>query len=444
MAFMAHPLHKQTEPNEATAQTHLRQRQNKRMGPRPLPLHLMTALCVWRSLPFVWPNLKSAWPSSSPLSFQKISAAAKLIDSQITGDVFVNALNVEAASRLRKFINGIRAYQDYPEQRDVMEASVVWRRGTTKLRDYNPAHPTAPIILVVPSLINRFHILDLDLAPSFLRTLALHGFRPLVVDWDAPGEDENSFGLDDYVARLKEVVEFIQRPEAGGQRSGKEKISPSLQPPVSSLHLLGYCMGGLLALALASQKPHAFKTLTLMATPWDFHEPQPKLSIDLQNTFASMLDQSGHLPVDVLQSLFTAMQPMRTLEKFMRFAAVNPLSMEARKFVLVEDWLNDGVPLTSKTAKECIAGWYGNNHTAKNMWRVAGQLVDPRILPIPSYVLVPGKDTIVPPESALPLAKLLPHATLHEPMAGHIGLLAGRNALQQIWMPMIKWLKSHD
>jgi len=368
--------------------------------------------------------LKNAWPSSNPHTLQKISAAAKLIDSKINGDVFVNALNVEAASRLRKFINGIRAYQDYPEQRDVTEAPVVWHSGTTKLRDYNPAHSTAPIILVVPSLINRFHILDLDLAPSFLRTLALHGFRPLVVDWDASGENEKNFGLDDYVARLVRIVEFVQ-------------------PQASSLHLLGYCMGGLLALALASQKPDTFKTLTLMATPWDFHKPQPRLSGDVQETLGGLLEKSGQLPVDVLQGLFTAMQPMRTLEKFMRFAAVNPLSMEARKFVLVEDWLNDGVPLTAKTAQECIAGWYGDNSTAENQWHVAGKLVDPRHLSMPSYVLVPGKDTIVPPESALPLAKLLPHATLHEPMTGHIGLLAGRNALQQIWLPMIKWLKEH-
>ena len=31
---------------------------SKRQGPRPLPLHLMTALCVWLSLPIVQRNLK--------------------------------------------------------------------------------------------------------------------------------------------------------------------------------------------------------------------------------------------------------------------------------------------------------------------------------------------------------------------------------------------------
>ncbi len=76
-------------------------------------------------------------------------------------------------------------------------------------------------------------------------------------------------------------------------------------------------------------------------------------------------------------------------------------------------------------------------------WSVADRVIDPRALECPTYVLVPGKDRIVPPESALPLAKLLPHASLHEPMLGHIGLIASRNAPQQVWGPLFKWLSGH-
>jgi poly(3-hydroxyalkanoate) synthetase len=155
------------------------------------------------------------------------------------------------------------------------------------------------------------------------------------------------------------------------------------------------------------------------------------------------LQKLGILPVDIIQSLFATLQPLRVLEKFTRFAGMNQLSMEARKFVLVEDWLNDGVPLTANVARECMQGWYGDNVTARGQWKIGDQTIDPQKLTMPSYVIVPGKDKIVPPESALPLAKLLPHATLHEPMSGHIGLLAGRNAAQQIWAPLIHWLKEH-
>ena len=34
---------------------------------------------------------------------------------------------------------------------------------------------------------------------------------------------------------------------------------------------------------------------------------------------------------------------------------------EARDFVALEDWLNDGVPLALPVARECLGGWYGDN-----------------------------------------------------------------------------------
>src|SRR5262249_55897057 len=136
------------------------------------------------------------------------------------------------------------------------EAPVIWSAGTTKLRDYHPAGADLPVILVIPSLINRLDILDIDASHSLLRTLAAEGFRPLVVDWDIPGDEEEGFSLDDYMTkRLLPVFDRL---------TGAEKV-----------HVFGYCMGGLLALALAALRPERTATLTLLATPWDFHKPDP-------------------------------------------------------------------------------------------------------------------------------------------------------------------------
>lgn len=327
--------------------------------------------------------------------------------------------------------------------RDVEEAPVIWQEGTTKLRDYNPQVPDAPIVLIIPSLINRFDILDLDVAPSFLRNLAAQGFRPLVVDWDWPGNSEKEFGLSEYVtARLIPILKFISG--RGTRDQGRANSSPS---PVPRPHVLGYCMGGLLALALAALKPEAVKTLTLMATPWDFHQPDPTLGPQF-SAIADQMEptmQASHiLPVDVIQALFASLQPLQVLTKFSEFAMMDMSSMEARQFVLVEDWLNDGVPLNANVARECLRDWYGENFTARGEWHMDGTIIDPRGVKMPSYVIVPGKDKIVPPESALPLAKLLPHATLHEPMLGHIGMMASKNAASQVWAPLFHWLKEHS
>lgn len=339
---------------------------------------------------------------------------------------FESVLAHEAVARVRRFIAGVKVYRHHPAQRSKIEAPVIWQSGTTMLRDYNPRHPEAPILLVVPSLINRFDILDLDRKNSFLRALTELGFRPLVVDWNEPGEDEKNFALTEYVTqRLMPIMDAVT---------------------TGRVHVIGYCMGGLLALALATLKPTSLRTLTLMATPWDFHKPNPQIGTDFlafADQVEGYLQTTGQLPVDMIQSLFALFQPMQVVTKFMQVASLDPTSLEARHFVLLEDWLNAGVPLTAPVARECLRGWYGENLTANMKWSVDGKIVDPRMLNVQTYIMAPGKDRIVPPESAKPLAKLIPHATLHEPMMGHIGLIASSKAPQQVWAPLFKWLMAH-
>ena len=109
--------------------------------------------------------------------------------------------------------------------------------------------------------------------------MAAQGFRPLVVDWDVPGEQENNFALTDYMTkRLTPILHFIQ----------------SKHP--APVHVLGYCMGGLLALALAALRPERVKSLILMATPWDFHQPDAGIGRGFCLSLLSRLSQlfAGH------------------------------------------------------------------------------------------------------------------------------------------------------
>jgi polyhydroxyalkanoate synthase len=332
-----------------------------------------------------------------------------------------------AFDRTSAFMKGVRAYHTHATTRaDDDTVRLVWRVGTTSLLDYAPECPEAPLVFVVPSLINRFDILDLAPDHSFLRALARAGFRPVVVDWDAPGEAEKDFTLTDYVERrLLPAFDFLT---AEGR--------PCLT--------LGYCMGGLLTLALAERRPQATRALLLMATPWDMTPggDAARAMLAIAEQVEPWLDRLGYLPVPILQALFASFQPAHVLKKYLRFAELDPASTEARLFVLTEDWLNDGVPLTAPVARECLRDWYGENRPGKGEWKIGDRLVDPRQITCPTYVLVPGLDRIVTPESAKPLAALLPNATLAEPLLGHIGLLASRKAPKLVWEPMIAWMKA--
>jgi poly(3-hydroxyalkanoate) synthetase len=66
--------------------------------------------------------------------------------------------------------------------------------------------------------------------------------------------------------------------------------------------------------------------------------------------------------------------------------------------------------------------------------------VDPTKYERPVFCAIPGRDRLVPPESARPLAAAFKNVTLVEPQTGHIGMVAGTNAREALWRPFANWL----
>jgi polyhydroxyalkanoate synthase len=316
-------------------------------------------------------------------------------------------------------IAGIAAYRRHPWRRTLPDPPAIWSEGETRLLDYGGEGPP---LLFIPSLINRGHILDLDEGASLVRFLAAAGFHPLLLDWGWPGERERRFTLTDYIAgRLDRALGAVA------------------EKPI----LVGYCMGGLLALAAALREPRRLRALALLATPWDFHADDPARAAALARLLPLMEPAFalGHaLPIDWLQTLFALVDPYGVGRKYRAFATLDPESTRARRFVALEDWLNDGVPLAAPVAREALGGWYGDNTPARGNWLVAGLPVDPATLRLPTLVAAPTRDRLVPPASARPLATLIPGATLITPQVGHIGMIAGTNAETALWRPMLTWL----
>jgi polyhydroxyalkanoate synthase len=394
----------------------------------------MSAITVWLSSRAALPVLMSDWlrskpestaPAGVPLPPRLAAAVRELTDllADAAPDVFA-ALDRELRERADLFLRGLETYRHHPYERVLEDPPVVWREGTTRLLDYAPGGGIP--VLVVPSLINRAYILDLNAERSLLRHLAKHGLRPLLVDWDKPGPLERGFTLGDYIAgRLDAAF------EAAVLCAG------------APMAVLGYCMGGLLALALAQRRRREVASLALLATPWDFHAEQAGQARVL-GALAPLADVSfgplGELPVDVLQALFLSLDPLLALRKFSRFAALDPQSAEAREFVALEDWLNDGVPLALPVARECLGQWYGANEPGNGKWLVAGSPITPARFDKPSLVVVPARDRIVPPASALALAAALPRASRLDPPLGHIGMIVGGHAMREVWQPLTRWL----
>jgi polyhydroxyalkanoate synthase len=358
----------------------------------------------------------------------ELAAAARALETELAAadpEAFGAALEREIRREADAFLEGLERYRHHPYRRAVTEPPALWSEGTTRLLDYGPAGG-APL-LVVPSLINRAYVLDLAEDNSFLRFLAGRGIRPLLVDWGSPGETERRFDLTHYIAGRLEAA-----------------LEAAIGAAGAPLAVLGYCMGGTLALALAQRRRRDVAALLLLAAPWDFHagaEAQAKLLGSLAEPLAAAFATLGEVPVDVLQGLFAALDPLLALKKFARLAARDPASAEARAFVALEDWLNDGVPMALPAAREALGGWYGANLPARGLWKIAGTAVEPAKIDRPALVVVPGQDRIVPPGSARALAAALPRAQLLAPPLGHIGMVVGGRAPRAAWRPVAEWLE---
>src|SRR3546814_13235785 len=79
--------------------------------------------------------------------------------------------------------------------------------------------------------------------------------------------------------------------------------------------------------------------------------------------------------MEVLQSGFWALDPARTIRKYAAFADLPEKSDEAQGFVRLEDWANEGAPLTYAAGCDLFERLYRANETATGQWRVGGRIV---------------------------------------------------------------------
>lgn len=395
-----------------------------RLGPRPLALHLNIAIASWLNSPGALMLAKSGLlPWNESLAAEGAALAARLENAN--PEKLSRALGAETQRRFGQFIGGINAYRAHPYRRSLADPPVLWRRGAARLLDYGENAQGVPV-LFVPSLINRAYILDLSEQRSLLRWLAGRGLRPMLLDWGTPGQEERAFTLDDIVSDI-----------AGG---ALEAAARAAGRPVV---LAGYCMGGLVALPLALAQPARVSALAFLATPWDFHAgggTHKRLIGAGEPMLRATIDGAGILPTDVIQALFASLDPMLVLRKFSKFNAMNPRSAAARDFVALEDWLNDGVPLAGDVARTCLFDWYRDNLPASGAWRIGGEKVGAGRLDIPLLNIIPARDRIVPPASAVALSADAAQAEVWTPPLGHIGMIISARARKILWQPLAAWL----
>lgn len=335
----------------------------------------------------------------------------------------------ETLASLAQFFKGLQAYHQHPYQRRETNVPLFWEEGSTRVLDYgreDTGGEKVPIVLFIPSLINRSYILDLNKKRSLLGYIKSQHIHAYLIDWGEPVISELGFSCEDYICRIASIVEAVYKHHHG------QKIT-----------LIGYCMGGLMALASALQNLEKVNAVGLLATPWDFHKTRlasPALDSTAVVVVEDIIRKMDKVPKHLIQGFFYSQNPQMVYEKFSAFAELEASSREAKEFVAVERWVCDGISITSPVAKECLIDWGHYNATFQEKWKIAGESICLSDFPVPAFVAVAEHDHIVPPASSLPLASLIPSATLVRIPSGHVGMIIGKAGKNYLWNKFSNWL----
>jgi polyhydroxyalkanoate synthase len=121
--------------------------------------------------------------------------------------------------------------------------------------------------------------------------------------------------------------------------------------------------------------------------------------------------------MEVLQGAFWSLDPERTVKKFADFAALDTASAQARRFVTLEDWANEGEPLPCPAARELIEDLFGANLPGSGGWQVGGKPMSDRIA-MPALHFTAAHDRITPAAAA-------PAGDKVQIESGHVGMVVG-------------------
>ena len=287
------------------------------------------------------------------------------------------------------------------------EGEVVLRNNLIELIQYRPSTPQvqAEPVLIIPSCIMKYYILDLSPHNSMVRWLVGQGHTVHIVSWHNPDENDALLGMDDYVRDgVLAALDFIHSRDH------------------EAVHLVGYCLGGtfaaIAAAALAggdavlsthdAQDPQLpLASLSLLAAEVDYTEP---------GDMGVLIDEAQvRLLEDVMASKgFLTGKQMAASFQFLNSRDL-VWSNQTRRWLLGEQdlpndlmlWNADVTRLPAVMHSQYLRGCYLNNDLAEGRYLYEGRPISLRDIRIPVLAVGTVKDHVAPWRSVYKVHRLV-------------------------------------
>ena len=287
----------------------------------------------------------------------------------------------------------------------ITPGKVVYRNHLIELIQYTPTtdkvYPEP--LLIVPSCIMKYYILDLSQSNSMVKYLVGQGYTVFIISWRNPDASDRDLGMQDYLQ-----MGVMDALAAVKERAGAPRV-----------HALGYCLGGtFLSIVAAAMGRHTrmaqnqtagrraedrsmerlpeLASVTLLAAQTDFSEPgEMGVFIDDEQlkTLRQQMDLKGYLSGSAMAGSFQFLN-MRELV-FTRNTRRYLLGHEEADFDLMS-WNSDLTRLPARMHSEYLSSLFLNNALATGKYRVAGQGIALMDIHAPMLVVGTTRDHVSP------------------------------------------------
>ncbi|MFQ3582852.1 MAG: alpha/beta fold hydrolase [Chloracidobacterium sp.] len=308
----------------------------------------------------------------------------------------------------------------------------VYQENKLRVLGYEPARkrrkPAAPV-LIVNSLVNKYYILDLTPGKSFVAYLAGEGIPVYMIDWGVPDAGDARLTLAHHVNQY--LAHSVEAVCADAQA---EQVA-----------LLGYCMGGTLALMYTALHPARVRGLALLATPVDFNN-DAILNLWTRRDYFDvdkLVDTLGNPPEQLLQSTFMMMKPTKNLTKYVDLLQNAENDDFVETFLAFDYWVNDVVSLPGETFRQFVKWCYQENQLVQGKLKLGRRVVRLEQITVPLLNVVANHDDVVPrvsSEALMPLVGSQKKALLAV-NGGHHGLSIGKSAVDVVWPGIARWVR---
>jgi polyhydroxyalkanoate synthase len=268
----------------------------------------------------------------------------------------------------------------------ITPGKVVYRNDLIELIQYTPQTKTvyADPILIVPSWILKYYILDLSPANSLVRYLVERGHTVFMVSWKNPDAHDRNLGMDDYLKHG--ILDAID--------------AATTIVPGRPLNTMGYCLGGTLlgiaVAALAREGDTRLGSMSMLASELDFTEPG-ELSLFIDESQLAYLEDAmwehGYLDGKQMAGAFALLNSRDLVWSRM---VHDYLSGVRQPMTDLGAWNTDTTRMPFRQHSEYLRSLYLNNDLAEGRYRVDGRPIALSDIRIPVFSVAAQRDTVAP------------------------------------------------